>query len=98
MKKATRLLSTALMTAMVVTSSVSVYAATSPVHPVSSQAQQTNANPNYQLVINGTLLSNKQASVYVNQHGVIMVPLRALAEQLDYRVTWNPKTRSVEVT
>lgn len=94
MKKTTRILSTALMAAMVMTSSVSAFAVSdiqnSPVH-------QINTTLSHQLVINGTGLTEKEAPVYVNQQGVTMVPLRAMAEKMDYKVTWNQKTKSIEV-
>lgn len=97
MKISTRILSATLFTVLAVTSSVSVYAASSPVH-LNIQAQSIKLSETYQLVINGTPLAQKGHPVYINERGFTMVPLRALAEKLGYQVTWNPHTRSVELT
>lgn len=35
--------------------------------------------------------------MYINENGVIMVPLRQMAEALGYKVIWNEENRSVEV-
>lgn len=37
-------------------------------------------------------------SIYDNEEGIVMIPLRQIAEALGYKVTWNNEARSVELT
>lgn len=41
---------------------------------------------------------NLEKEVYGNEEGVVMIPLRQIAEELGYEVKWNNETRSVELT
>ncbi|MGD8192590.1 copper amine oxidase N-terminal domain-containing protein [Brevibacillus ginsengisoli] len=97
MKITSKILSAALLTAMTVSSSVSVYAATAPVNP-NVHVQPISSAVSYQLIINGTPLASENTPVYVNKQGVIMIPLRPLAEQLGYQIKWNQEKRSAELT
>lgn len=36
--------------------------------------------------------------IYENEKGVMMIPLRQIAETLEYKVTWNNETRAAELT
>ena len=48
------------------------------------------------MIVNGVPL--KSAEAYINENGVTMVPLRAVAEALGFDVSWNPATRTVSIT
>lgn len=37
-------------------------------------------------------------NMYKNSKGVVMVPVRDIAEALDYKLTWNGKTKPIELT
>lgn len=98
MIKSSRILSSVLMAAMVVTSSVSVFAEASSFHQNSqAQAGISTSTLHHQLTINGLQVSQKGAPVYVNKDGVTMIPLRTMAEKMGYKVVWNQKTKSIEV-
>lgn len=47
------------------------------------------------MVVNGIPLQSSEA--YINDDGVTMVPLRAVAEALGFNVSWNPDTRTVSI-
>lgn len=47
------------------------------------------------IVVNGKVV--EAPSAWVNEEGVMMVPLRAIAEALDYEVTWQGETREVRI-
>lgn len=48
-------------------------------------------------MVNGTIISLED-EVYLSEEGLIMCPLRELAEKMEYLVTWNGKDRSVTLT
>nr|WP_312577639.1 stalk domain-containing protein [Sedimentibacter sp.] len=49
----------------------------------------------YSIVINNIVIT--APSVYINEDGVTMVPIRAISEALGYDVTWNNEERSVMI-
>ncbi len=57
-------------------------------------SDQINALLIHQLVVNGNILSDVQTVV---QNGVVMVPVRAVAEALDFELTWDAQTSSATI-
>ncbi|REE54742.1 copper amine oxidase-like protein [Paenibacillus taihuensis] len=49
------------------------------------------------IVVNGTTLTGA-GKLFVNKDGFLMAPLRTLAVQLGYTLSWNTKTQSTELT
>lgn len=49
------------------------------------------------VVVNGTKVT-AAGKLFVNKDGIAMAPLRALAAQLGYTLSWNTKTQSTELT
>lgn len=47
------------------------------------------------IFVNDILLENKTS--YLDENGIIMLPVRAIAESLGYEVTWNNQERSVSI-
>lgn len=51
------------------------------------------------LVINGKGFSPEESAVYVSEkQDEIMVPVRTIAEQLGYKLSWNQSNKSIELT
>lgn len=52
-------------------------------------------------VFNKMIINNNEVSLnnqmYKNENGVVMIPLRQVAEALGYEVTWNDESKSVEL-
>ena len=52
-------------------------------------------------VLNKIMINEKEISLnnslYINEDGTLMIPLRQIAETLEYEVKWNNETRSVEL-
>jgi hypothetical protein len=49
------------------------------------------------VIINGEEVS-LQKSIYKNENGIVMVPLRQISEKLGYNVVWNSKKKSAELS
>ncbi|WP_232696722.1 stalk domain-containing protein [Brevibacillus daliensis] len=95
MNKSMKILSTAMLTAVVATGSLTAYAAPAAVTPISAQVTiKEGANKDFSIVING----EKVTGEVFGDKGVIMVPLRTITEKLGYEVTWNQKTKTTEMT
>ncbi|MFM1653311.1 copper amine oxidase N-terminal domain-containing protein [Brevibacillus sp. B_LB10_24] len=62
-----------------------------------SQPLDSAGGLHYNLVVNGKGLSRDENKVYENNQKEIMVPLRAIAEELGYKLTWNPETQGTEL-
>lgn len=45
------------------------------------------------IVVNGNIVEAPKA--YINEQGIVMVPIRAISEALDYKVEWEQNTKSV---
>lgn len=54
-----------------------------------------NAGRAVYMIVNGVPLQSNEA--YINENGVTMVPLRAVAEAFGFRVSWNPDTHTVSM-
>ncbi|MDQ0174840.1 copper amine oxidase N-terminal domain-containing protein [Bacillus chungangensis] len=86
--------SAALFTAIFATTMNPVSAASNQGNPNQVQALGSVGGLEYQLVVNGNGLSKDQ--LYVNAQNEIMIAARMIAEQLDYRLTWDEGTQTVE--
>ncbi|MCM3078270.1 MULTISPECIES: stalk domain-containing protein [Brevibacillus] len=50
-------------------------------------------------MINGKGFSPEESAVYVSEkQDEIMVPVRTIAEQLGYKLSWNQNNKSIELT
>ncbi|QOS97850.1 copper amine oxidase N-terminal domain-containing protein [Brevibacterium sp. JNUCC-42] len=94
MNKSFKMLSAALITAVVATSSISAYAATT--QPVQINNVETTKASKHSISVNGQVIDQK-LEVYANKQNVLMVPLRTIADKLNYKVTWNDETKSAEL-
>ncbi|MDF9413114.1 copper amine oxidase N-terminal domain-containing protein [Brevibacillus laterosporus] len=94
MNKTFKMLSAALVTAVVATSSISAYAAT----PQLTQTNLIQPKPasKHAIYVNGKVVDQK-LDVYANKQNVLMIPLRTISDQLGYKVTWNAETKSAEL-
>lgn len=52
--------------------------------------------PMYHVNVNGEYV--EEAQVYVDGDNTIMLPLRAVTEEMGFTVSWNPETRLIELT
>ncbi len=52
----------------------------------------------YHLVINGHSETKDTSGVYISKQNQIMVPLRSVAEQLGYQLSWNQDKQMIELT
>ncbi|MBB3109838.1 hypothetical protein FHS18_001901 [Paenibacillus phyllosphaerae] len=97
MKMTKRMTMAALTTAVMLTAGSSYAAAQEfqTIMPISAQIEEPVKVQPYTLLVNGAAVAEQG---YVHTDGAtIMLPLRDLAEALDYSVTWNSATKSVEL-
>ncbi|MCR8644920.1 stalk domain-containing protein [Paenibacillus sp. N1-5-1-14] len=50
-----------------------------------------------QLIVSGKAVSKEEAAIFVNDKGVTMVPLRAVASKLGFALNWNPDKESTDL-
>ncbi|RIX52119.1 copper amine oxidase N-terminal domain-containing protein [Paenibacillus nanensis] len=59
--------------------------------------EQPAVNPEEPLTISVNDQLLEASSAYMNEHGTVMIPLRAVAEALGYELTWEADTKTVRV-
>jgi len=99
----TTLLSAAMMASMVHPAFAIYDPSRPPAQP--GEVQILSASPpmkedtyRYHLVVNGKAFSPQESLVKIHpDQSKIMVPLRTVAEALDYQLTWNPKSKNIEL-
>ncbi|WP_134685785.1 copper amine oxidase N-terminal domain-containing protein [Brevibacillus migulae] len=97
------LLSTAMMASMIHPAFAIYDPSRPPAQP--GEMQIMSASPpmkedtyRYHLVVNGKAFSPQASMVKIHpDQSKIMVPLRTVAEALDYKLTWNPHTKNIEL-
>ncbi|MBG9790067.1 peptidase [Brevibacillus laterosporus] len=94
MNKTFKMLSAALVTAVVATSSISAYAATPQLTQINNEL--TKPASKHAVYVNGKVV-DENLNVYANKQNVLMIPLRTISDQLGYQVTWNAETKSAEL-
>lgn len=66
--------------------------------PISASVPQDSyGGLKFNLVINDKGFAPEEAPIYVGANNQIMVPIRAAAEALGYKLTWNQETQSLEL-
>jgi hypothetical protein len=100
--KTIKVLGTVLFTAILAVNTVSA----SAIEPSLIQPPQPNVTAvpldsygglNFHLVINGKGLTKEEAPIYVGAQNTIMIPIRAAAEALGYKLTWKQENQSLEL-
>ncbi|WP_240417761.1 copper amine oxidase N-terminal domain-containing protein [Paenibacillus periandrae] len=86
-----------LIAASVVSAAPNDPAAVKPMPISTSIPQDSYGGLKFNLVINGKGFAPEEASLYVGPNSQIMIPIRAAAEALGYKLTWSQDTQSLEL-
>ncbi|WP_165971922.1 DUF3298 domain-containing protein [Paenibacillus piri] len=76
---------------------IAPYAAGTPEFRIPFSQPSRPASPS-RLVVSGSELSVGDAAIYINDSGMTLAPLRAIAERLGWNVKWNGETQSAEIS
>lgn len=94
-------LTTAVLSTSVTAFAVSVTDGNVKDLPQSVQTAEVTHNPtierHFTLLVNGKIMESQNTKVYAHENGTVMIPLRAVAENLGYHVVWNSEKNIVEL-